>query len=274
MKKFFLIAVVASLFSITAQAAERPANYYRPYGHNTRYTRTSESRSSQNYQRQYRQPSSYTEETENYQRQQYRQPSYYPQEVQPQPAPDYRSQQSAPSFYDNIQIRPVIGIDYVHSSADIDVKDGDGTDLSEFLEDKFNAFAISAGFKFNDYFGLEAFYQQSEKATKTTTRGYYSFVIEDQYKAYGLDLIAYYPVISQLDLIASLGVAYFKAEIKDLVGNENLGSEDKIGYRFGAGLQYYITDYLAFRLMARYNYTNIDGLDNIVDVTAGIRVYF
>ena len=262
MKKFFLIAVVASLFSITAQAAERPTNYYRPYGHNTRYTRTSENRSSQNYQRQ-----------------QYRQPSYYPQEVQRQPAPDYRYQQSAPSFYDTFRIRPVIGIDYVHSSADFD----DDED-SDIFEDKFNAFALSAGIQLNPYFGLEAFYQQSDKGEKS----FYSGIIktQDEYKAYGLDIIGYLPVASQLDFIGTLGVAYYKAEVRASVRlwdgshESESDSKDKLGFRFGAGLQYYITDYLAFRLMARYNYVNIKGpddlykLDNIVDVTAGIRVYF
>lgn len=250
MKKFFLTAVVASLFSITANAAERPANNYQRYRQPTSYTRASESRSSQNYQRQ-----------------QYRQPSYYPQKVQRQPAPDYRYQQAQYAPYDTFRIRPVVGIDYVYSMVDIDDFDTEDGKL-DLAKDKLNALAVSAGLQLNPYFGLEAFYQQSEKAKKKTyvEDGYYE--IEDQYKAYGLDLIAYYPVISQLDLIGSLGVAYFKAEVKDI------GSEDKIGFRFGAGLQYYITDYLAFRLMARYNYTNIDGLDNIVDVTAGIRVYF
>ena len=261
MKKFFLIAVVASLFSITAQAAERPANYYRPYGHNTRYTRTSESRPTQNYQRQ-----------------QYRQPSYYSQEVQPQPTPDYRYEQAQYAPYNTFRLRPVVGIDYVYSMVDIgdfDTEDG----KLDLAKDKLNAFALSAGLQLNQYVGLEAFYQQSKKAKKTTDMGYYDYIVEDQYKAYGLDLIAYYPVISQLDLIGSLGVAYFKAEVKNLADNKSY-NEDKLGFRFGAGLQYYITDYLAFRLMARYNYVNIKGpddlykLDNIVDVTAGIRVYF
>ncbi len=265
MKKFFLTAVVASLFSITAQAAERPASHYQRYRQPSSYTRASESRSSQNYQRQ-----------------QYRQPSYYPQKVQRQPAPDYRYQQFAPSFYDTIQIRPVIGIDYVYSMADLDV-DVEGEDISDFYEDKLHAIALSIGFKFNQYFGLEAFYQQSEKADKKFLRGV--IYTENKYKAYGLDAIGYLPIAPQLDLIGSLGVAYYKAEVKFSAEGESLsGSKDKIGFRAGAGFQYNFSDYLAFRLMARYNYVNIKGdfkgadvsykLDNIVDVTAGIRVYF
>lgn len=259
MKKFFLIAVIASLFSITAQAAERPANYYRPYGHNTRYTRTSESRSSQNYQRQ-----------------QYRQPSYYPQEVQHQPAPDYRYQQSAPSFYDTIQIRPVIGIDYVYSTLDVDDTDdyfGDTPD--QFLKDKLNAYAFSAGFKINQYFGLEAFYQQSDKGKKK----YEGDTIEDQYKAYGLDFIGYLPLMPNLDFIGSLGVAYYKAEYKlsweGFDGNESeSGSEEKYGIRIGAGLQYYFTNNIAFRFMARLNDTNFRYAGSIIDLSAGLRFYF
>ncbi len=170
------------------------------------------------------------------------------------------------------EIKPVIGLDYVYSIADIDdVYTEDGVELG--MEDKLNAFALSAGVKLNQYVGLEAFYQQSEKADKTT---YYIIKTEDKYKAYGLDVIGYLPVIPQLDLIGSLGVAYYKAEVKASVLGIDLGSdsEDKIGFRFGAGLQYSFNDHIAARLMAKYNYTNIDGLDNIVDVTAGVRYYF
>ena len=169
------------------------------------------------------------------------------------------------------EIKPVIGLDYVYSIADIDDSDSEG-DYSDFYEDKLNAFALSAGVKLNQYVGLEAFYQQSEKADKTT---YGILKVEDKYKAYGLDAIGYLPVIPQLDLIGSLGVAYYKAEVKfSISGISASDSEDKIGFRAGAGLQYNFNDHIAARLMAKYNYTNIDGLDNIVDVTAGVRYYF
>lgn len=170
------------------------------------------------------------------------------------------------------EIKPVIGLDYVYSIADFDDSDSEG-DYSDFYEDKLNALALSAGVKLNQYVGLEAFYQQSEKADKTTDG---ILKVEDKYKAYGLDVIGYLPVIPQLDLIGSLGVAYYKAEVKYSVLGIDLGSdsEDKIGFRAGAGLQYNFNDHIAARLMAKYNYTNIDGLDNIVDVTAGVRYYF
>lgn len=47
-----------------------------------------------------------------------------------------------------------------------------------------------------------------------------------------------------------------------------------MGYRLGAGAQYNFNDNIAARAMVRYVDTDIDGLDNIVDLTLGIRYTF
>ena len=169
------------------------------------------------------------------------------------------------------EIKPVIGLDYVYSNANFDDFYTDDGERLDAAEDMLQTLALSAGVKFNQYVGLEAFYQQSEKADKTTDG---ILKVEDKYKAYGLDVIGYLPVIPQLDLIGSLGVGYYKVEVKDLVGNEKIIDKDKIAFRIGGGLQYNFNDHIAARVMARYNDTNINGLDNIVDVTAGVRYYF
>ena len=145
--------------------------------------------------------------------------------------------------------------------------------MKDYLEDKLNAFAISAGVKFNQYFGLEAFYQQSDKGKKT----YYGDKIEDKYKAYGLDFIGYLPLMPNLDFIGSLGVAYYKAEYKlswDVGSGSESGSEEKYGLRVGAGMQYYFTNNIAVRFMAKLNNTNFDYAGNILDFSAGVRFYF
>ena len=172
------------------------------------------------------------------------------------------------------EIKPVIGLDYVYSNANFDDFYTDDGERLDAAEDMLQTLALSAGVKFNQYVGLEAFYQQSEKADKTTYVEDDYYKAKDSYKAYGLDIIGYLPVIPQLDLIGSLGVGYYKVEVKDLVGNEKIIDKDKIAFRIGGGLQYNFNDHIAARVMARYNDTNINGLDNIVDVTAGVRYYF
>ena len=172
------------------------------------------------------------------------------------------------------EIKPVIGLDYVYSDADIDSYDiGEEEDeLSLDFKNKFNAFALSAGVKFNQNLGLEAFYQQSENADKKN----YGFIkTENKYKAFGVDVIGYLPVIPQLDLIGSLGMAYYKAEAKVSGFDQKIHESDhKYGIRVGGGLQYNFNDHIAARLMARVNDTNIEGYDSIFDVTAGVRYYF
>lgn len=253
MKKVFLLAVVASLFSLMAQTPESFAAHYRPYGRVTSYAHGSESSLPESYRSQYYQPSTYAGEAEI------------------KSAPDFPYPKKSSSH--TMQIRPVIGFDYVYSIADFDNEYTPDGDLNLYQKN-LDAFAVSAGVKINQYVGFEAFYQQSEKAKKKTyveNGSYYG--IEEQYRAYGLDLMAYYPVISQVDLIASLGAAYFQAKLEDFTNNKS-ETRDKFGFRAGAGLQVNLTEYLAVRLMARYNLLNMDGLDNIIDLTAGLRVYF
>ena len=99
----------------------------------------------------------------------------------------------------------------------------------------------------------------------------------DQYKAYGIDVIGYLPVMEKLELVGSLGVARYNvdAEVKiPLLGLEGDGDDKGMGYRLGAGAQYNFNDNIAARAMVRYVDTDIDGLDNIVDLTLGIRYTF
>ena len=55
---------------------------------------------------------------------------------------------------------------------------------------------------------------------------------------------------------------------------EGDGDDKGMGYRLGAGAQYNFNDNIAARAMVRYVDTDIDGLDNIVDLTLGIRYTF
>lgn len=190
----------------------------------------------------------------------------YPQYNTPQyAAPRYQQQ---PQYYSqqqnyNYGIRPYIGLDYVYSMSDTD--DINGIDI---VEEDLNAFAVSLGLKFNQYVGLEAFYQQSEEGEKTVLG---IIKTEYKYKAYGLDLVGYLPVNPQFDLLGTVGLGYYDI---DVTAKDSGFSDDGFGWRVGVGGQFNITDNWGIRVMARYADPDIEGLKNMVDISAGIRYTF
>ena len=168
-----------------------------------------------------------------------------------------------------MEMKPYVGLDYVYSM--FDFEDGD---MDKVVEDDLNAFAITAGAKMHKNFGLEAFYQQSKEESKKTL----GLKVKDKYKAYGVDAIGYLPLECEqkIELLGSLGVGYYDFDAKyKILGNEMLKLSDSgWGYRIGAGAQYNINEHLAARVMARYADIDVDGVDNIVDLTAGVRYTF
>ncbi len=156
--------------------------------------------------------------------------------------------------------------------SDIDIKIN-GIDVSPYLEDDLSAFAVSFGLKFNQHFGLEMFYQQSIDGEKDLSP---LEKTETKYKAYGFDLVGYLPVAPQLDLLGSVGVGYYDAEASyEQLGIEVLSlSDDGFGWRIGAGGQFNITNNWGIRVMVRYVDPDVEGLNNMVDISAGIRYTF
>ena len=168
-------------------------------------------------------------------------------------------------------IVPVVGADFVYSVLNF----LDETDIiKEFAEDEYKAFSVSLGAKFNSHFGIEAFYQHSEEGERTSLYSYglgYG-KLKTSYIAYGADLIGYLPTnIQNVTLLGSLGLGQYEFEAKYKAINKK---EDKIGIRLGAGLQISINDNVSFRLMGRYSHIDSDYVDNMIDLTAGLRFYF
>ena len=160
-----------------------------------------------------------------------------------------------------MEMKPYVGLDYVRSMVDIN---------EDYAEDDFNAYAINAGVKMHKNFGVEAFFQQTEEGKKTAPGG---IKVKDKYHAYGLDLMGYMPLgcEEKVELIGSLGMGYYDAELKN---NDTKYTDDGWGWRLGAGAQYNFTENMAARMMVRYADVDIEGVDNIVDVTAGVRYSF
>lgn len=169
-----------------------------------------------------------------------------------------------------LDAKPYVGLDYVYSKADL---------ATDEFDDQWNAYAVSVGTKLNKNFGVEAFYQETDDAEKSVAVPALSSVAktEASYKAYGVDFIGYLPVDcnEKLELLGSVGLAQYDVESKIRLGVLSESSdEDGLGLRFGAGAQYNFNEHLAARAMIRYSDINVEGVDKIVDLTAGVRYTF
>lgn len=161
------------------------------------------------------------------------------------------------------EFRPYVGLDYAYDKADFKKE-------AKSLDDGFNSGIINAGVRMGDYYGLEAFFQQSgERKTHFTGED-----VKAKFNAYGLDAYGYMPLgcEKKFDLLASLGLAAYDTTVKGLP--EGKYDKQRMGYRMGIGAQYNFTENMAARVMGRYNYLGMSQLDNFSEVTAGVRYTF
>lgn len=199
------------------------------------------------------------------------------------PTPQYYVPQPYGQQQQTYGIRPYIGLDYVYSNvgySDIQTTiDNRPTEIpSSLMKDTNNSFSINLGLRFNQYIGAEVFYQQSDEQDKTTQVYYYGQMcdaeISTKFKAYGLDVIGYIPFTYNFEGLATIGVANYNFEGslgKDFVGSDD---EDGLGIRLGLGALYHLNNHIAIRLIGRYVTLENDWVDDMVDISAGIRYTF
>lgn len=170
------------------------------------------------------------------------------------------------------ELKPYIGLDYVYSKADYK-NEASRLEKDKLIKDNYNSGVINAGVKMGDYTSLEAFYQQS--ATRKGDRYYLDGLAhkaKTKFNAYGLDLYGYVPVgCSGFNLLGTVGLANYDLEIKGAGGKDTW---TRVGYRAGLGAQYDFNQNWAARVVGRYSYIGTKAVDNLKEVTAGIRYTF
>lgn len=161
------------------------------------------------------------------------------------------------------------------------------------FEDSLDSLNGNIGWRPYKYFGIEAFYQHSLSDNEVKYQEHYAqdnrFAQAEysvKYNAYGLDLIGYWPVMSRLEFLASVGAANydFKAEAKlnaynnstaNLVSSHPLKMDDsKLAFRYGIGAQIWLSNRLTFRMMYRYVDIGGDYFDDISEIALGVRYNF
>lgn len=165
----------------------------------------------------------------------------------------------------NQEFTPYIGADYVYDHASYKK---DAKLLS--LKKSYNSGMINVGLRAMRYVGLEAFFQQSmtNKTNKNT-----DYPVKSKFYAYGADLYGYLPIgCYGFNMLGSLGLADYNLDLK--VKQAGKYDKQRMGYRMGLGMQYDFTNHFAARVMGRYNYIGAKHLDNLKEVTVGLRYSF
>lgn len=203
------------------------------------------------------------------------------------------------SIYDG---RFSLGIDYVTSfasyentnfSVDSPLIGGDPYVAGTRDFDKhINSLQLNAGWRLTKNFGLEGFYTHSldqKKVKHTESYSYYPEFARGEYtiyyKAYGLDLLGYYPANDFIEFIASIGVGKYDAEAKVKVvaytnthtavrANTQTFKDSIMGYRVGGGLQIWLGRKIALRLMGRWTSLGGDFVKYLTEINVGVRYHF
>lgn len=160
------------------------------------------------------------------------------------------------------EMKPYIGADYIYSN----IKWGGP---ARHLKESYNSLSANLGARMYDYWGLEAFYQQSFKEKRRIKKEKHSA----EFLAYGIDMYGYAPVMcSGFNLLGSLGLANYRFDFRypEIASKK----QNRIGYRAGVGMQYDFTEHFAMRVMGRYTYLGMNRVNNLKEVTAGLRFTF
>ena len=174
--------------------------------------------------------------------------------------------QAADWNMDNL-VRPYLGADYVFSHA----KHGG---WARQAKKDYNSWSVNLGTDIAKYTSVEAFFQQSWERKSHEKDGR----LKSEFYAWGLDLYGRSQIgCSPFHLLGSIGFADYNVKYKFRSNDgPGRGSNDKqrVGYRAGVGFSYDFTDHLAMRVMGRYSYIGMKTLNNLMEVTAGLRYYF
>lgn len=154
--------------------------------------------------------------------------------------------------------RPYIGADLSFNKA-----------KTNFVRPDYYGATLNLGTTYNTYFGTEIFYQQTASRAKTSAANQ---KYTTSFRGYGLDGLITLPAYSKLDFNFSLGIASYV--FKEKLSGMHRSSDEGIGFRFGTGAVYHLTNRVAARVSARYiKFNDISNLKHASEYSFGIRYY-
>ncbi len=148
----------------------------------------------------------------------------------------------------------------------------------------------SFGVRINSYFGVEAFYTKSDESSKKYTERdageTLSLTAKVSYEGFGVDLLGYVPIEQNLDFLFGVGLASYdfegnvSAKATSNSSSQSARERGKItttseALRLGIGLQYQLTDHVAFRAMGSYVHLfDDDEVKRMLEGSLGLRFMF
>lgn len=159
-------------------------------------------------------------------------------------------------------LRPYVGMDYIYSYAGY-------KDVERKPQRSYNSISGNMGVRMWKYFGPEFYYQYAFK--RTSFKG--EEKLKNRFFSYGMDMIGYMPLgcDGTFDLLGSVGLGGYNVKTRHRTFSNDT---NKVGYRFGLGAMYNMTENLSARIMGRYDYVGTKYLDDLWEVTAGLRYNF
>ena len=222
---------------------------------------------------------------------------------------NYYNHEQFVAEYNQRQTRPLkkfsIGADYVMGKLDFTDKSIDianplylpdeeiYTARASNFDDSLDSMNVNLGFRPWKYIGIELFYQQALSSKGVVGQEHYAgrdrfglTEYELDYKAYGIDAVFFLPLNERLELIATAGYAQYSFDANFDInayqvssaafvkGNSADFGEDIGAFRAGVGLQFQLTNRLAFRAMYRYVPLGGEYIDILNEFTIGVRDSF
>ncbi|MBQ4400028.1 MAG: porin family protein [Alphaproteobacteria bacterium] len=164
----------------------------------------------------------------------------------------------SPAAADSYNYTPYIGIDYTYNNA-----------TALHFKPNYNVAGLHIGSDYGRYFGTELFFNQSN----SDKRHIEDTSIKTSYRSYGLDLMAYLPIVNHFTLLATTGAGEYVYKIT--VAPQKHRRESGFGYRVGGGFKCAINENWGFRAIARYvNYDKIDIYKHSMEYSASIEYHF
>lgn len=188
---------------------------------------------------------------------------------------------SAPAQADtsNFFFKPYIGADYQYTSVNYeDDIAGTGINGDDIANDSLHGVNLHLGARVHRNLGFEAGYLWTDEADKSNVLGT-GINTKTSVKGFTFDALGYLPVddAGKLELIGTVGVSHFKAEVEASAPGLGTGSIDSTETkpRFGGGAQYWFTDNLNVRGLVRYQGADFDGaVKNAVTANLGLNFQF
>lgn len=143
-----------------------------------------------------------------------------------------------------VQFHPFVGVNYSYMSVDTaPTTAADGTVLTR-LPGSYNGINFEGGVKYGHYFGMAWGYQHDFSTSYTSATG----TVNAAPDVYYWDMIGYYPVMDNFNLLASIG-----AQVTDMAARVTATSivgattgplvdNTTVNFRFGVGANYFFTE--------------------------------